>query len=92
MTTDTPRVNEVLEIAVVNPQIHYGPTTHVTSVRLGNITSLARQLERELATVKAELAKLREHAEAMADGLWGVDIGNQCDAYQSYRSDFPEKP
>ena len=48
----------------------------------------ARQLERDLAAANAENAKLRKHAEAMADAKHVYDWETHAAAY---RADFPKE-
>ena len=52
----------------------------------------ARQLERELSAAKADLAKIRAHAEAMATTLddWSRIDQCPCVALDNYRAEFPE--
>ena len=50
----------------------------------------ARQLERELSAAKADLAKIRAHAEAMATTLddWSRIDQCPCVALDNYRAEF----
>lgn len=50
----------------------------------------ARQLERELSAAKADLAKFKAHAEAMATTLdhWASIDSCKCAALDAYRAEF----